>query len=53
MSLLIIAYLFLLRAIDSLGGSDARWEPTADTQPQVQPRFRESVEIREGRNHES
>ena len=37
MSLLIIAHYFLLRAIDSLGGSVARWESTADTQPQVHP----------------
>ena len=33
MSLLIIAYLLLLRATDSLGGSVAGWESTADTQP--------------------
>ena len=37
MSLLIIAYHLLLRAIDGLGGSVARWESTADTQPQVHP----------------
>jgi len=37
MSLLIIAYHLLLRASDSLGGSVARWESTADTQPQVHP----------------
>jgi len=37
MSLLIIAYHLLLRASDSLGGSLARWESTADTQPQVHP----------------
>ena len=37
MSLLIIAYHILLRAIDSLGGSVAGWESTADTQPQVHP----------------
>jgi hypothetical protein len=53
MSLLIIAYLLLLRGIDTLDGSVARWESTADTQPQVHPAFGESVEIREGRNHES
>ena len=53
MSLLIIAYHLLLRASDRLGGSVARWESTADTQPQVPSGFRESVEIREGRNHES
>jgi hypothetical protein len=53
MSLLIIAYHLVLRAMDSLGGSVARWESTADTQPKVHPAFRESVEIREARNHES
>jgi len=37
MSLLIIAYHLLLRAMDSLGGSVARWESTADTQPQLHP----------------
>jgi hypothetical protein len=37
MSFLIITYHLLLRAIDGLGGSVARWESTADTQPQVQP----------------
>ena len=40
MSLLIITYHLLLRAIDSLGGSVARWESTADTQPQVHPALR-------------
>ena len=55
MSLLIIAYHLLLRASDSLGGSVARWESTADTQPQVHPALGngESAEIREDRNHES
>jgi hypothetical protein len=37
MSFLIIAYHLLLRAIDSLDGSVARWESTADTQPQLHP----------------
>ena len=39
MSLLIIAHLLLLRAIDSLGGSAARWNPRLRHTSHVQPAF--------------